>query len=363
MKLKNSILAAMLVTVGLFFSSNISFAKEINFEAFYSSGPFNGQTIGDTQLEPLSNVTLGATLLDSRGEEICSGTGTVLRYAMAHANGGDLKDVDYPKGGKGFGVNFEYTFNSGTSGQRNVYWPVFFCSNEDEPKVAVLAVNYDGSKAKFDHTTVVAGSCVISNARWSSSQVNLNESVGMKVDGTLGCKGKEATFQILTPGNFRVKKEIKANFPASQGGISQGMPVFTATTNWTPSEKGTFLFDVQVFGTESIGKFKSRSGNLNVGSGGTVTEVTRSEEFLPPYGISGFTDLFDKILTWLIRIAVPIGVIMITIAGALMLISQGNAQKVTQAKAVLRYAIIGLAIIFIGKGFITLLESIINLGK
>lgn len=361
LKLKNPVLVAMLIVFSLFFSSNSVIAKDINFDAFYSSGPFNGQTIGDTQLEPLSDVTLEATLLDPRGEGICSGTGTVLRYTMAHAIGGDLKNIEYLK--KGLGVTFEYTFNSGTSGQRNVYWPIFYCSNVDEPKVAVSAVNYDGSSVKFDHATVGAGTCVISNARWGASQVNPGDSVSMKVDGTLGCKGKEATFQILIPGDFRVKKEIKANFPASQTGTSQGMPVFTAMTNWTPSENGTFLFDVQVFGTESVGKFKARSGNLNVGNSGTVTEINRSEEFLPPYGISGFTDLFDQILTWLIRIAVPIGVIMITISGILMLISQGNLQKVTQAKTVLKHTIIGLAIIFIGKGFITLLESIINIGK
>ncbi len=98
--------------------------------------------------------------------------------------------------------------------------------------------------------------------------------------------------------------------------------------------------------------------------GGVKTEtktITAEEEFGPPFGIESFTDLFSAILTWLMRIAVPIGVIIIVISGVMMLASGGNPQKVTQAKTILKYAIIGLIIIFIGKGFITLLESILNI--
>src|SRR3989338_6205978 len=136
--------ATLIIIFGffIFFGTEKSFAaQEINFEAFYLSGPFKGQTIGDTQLEPLSRVALEATLLDPRGEGICDGTGTILRNTMAHAIGGDLKNVEYLEKGRRTFIDFE--FETGTSGRKNVYWPIFYCSNVDEPKVAVLAVNYD----------------------------------------------------------------------------------------------------------------------------------------------------------------------------------------------------------------------------
>ncbi|MEK7138928.1 MAG: hypothetical protein AAB799_01985, partial [Patescibacteria group bacterium] len=57
-----------------------------------------------------------------------------------------------------------------------------------------------------------------------------------------------------------------------------------------------------------------------------------------------------------------IAVIMIVYAGVIFLTSRGEPAKVTQAKQILLYAVVGLAIIMIGKGFITLIESILNLG-
>ena len=366
--------AILIIILGffIFFGTEKSFAaQEINLDAFYLSGPFKGQTIGDTQLEPLSRVALEATLLDPRGMGICDGTGTILRNTMAHAIGGDLKNIEYLEKGQRTFIDFE--FETGTSGRKNVYWPIFYCSNVDDPKKAVSAVNFDGSKIKFDHETVGAGTCNVSNARWGASSGEIGKSLDLKVDGTIGCKGKEITFKIFKPGYFTPEQTIKGIFPAAYTTMEGGMPVFLGTGKWTPNKTGKFLFDAEVPGTESTGKFKARSSEISItefgggGNGGstttTTTTVTGEETFLPPFGIQGFTDLFDKIITWLMRIAIPIGVIMIVISGVLMVISQGTPQKVTQAKTIFRYAIIGLAIVLIGKGFITLLESIINIGK
>ena len=66
--------------------------------------------------------------------------------------------------------------------------------------------------------------------------------------------------------------------------------------------------------------------------------------------------------TWLLNIAIPIAVAMIVYAGVMFLTSRGDTTKVAQAKKILLYAVIGLAIILIGKGFITLIESVLNLG-
>ena len=53
---------------------------------------------------------------------------------------------------------------------------------------------------------------------------------------------------------------------------------------------------------------------------------------------------------------------MIVWAGIRFLYSRGNPTEVTAAKKILQYAIVGLAIILIGSGFVTLIESILNLG-
>jgi hypothetical protein len=42
--------------------------------------------------------------------------------------------------------------------------------------------------------------------------------------------------------------------------------------------------------------------------------------------------------------------------------ARGDAGEVGKAKEMLKYAVIGLVIIFIGRGFISLIKSIINLG-
>lgn len=81
-----------------------------------------------------------------------------------------------------------------------------------------------------------------------------------------------------------------------------------------------------------------------------------------PLQAENILDLINIITTWLFMIAIPIAVVMIVWAGVIFLTSQGEPAKITKARQILLYAVVGLAIILIGKGFITLIESILNLG-
>ncbi len=81
-----------------------------------------------------------------------------------------------------------------------------------------------------------------------------------------------------------------------------------------------------------------------------------------PIQADNLVELIDVLATWLLNIAIPIAVAMIVYAGVMFLTSRGDTTKVAQAKKILLYAVIGLAIILIGKGFITLIESVLNLG-
>lgn len=84
--------------------------------------------------------------------------------------------------------------------------------------------------------------------------------------------------------------------------------------------------------------------------------------FSGPKGIKTLDDLFKAIINFLYYIAGPIVVIMIITAGLLFLFARDDSNKVQTAKKLLTYAIIGLAIILIGRGFIELLRTILALG-
>ena len=94
--------------------------------------------------------------------------------------------------------------------------------------------------------------------------------------------------------------------------------------------------------------------------GGKTTTTTF--EFKNPIEAENLIDLLDVIATWLFNISIPIMVAMVLYAGITFLISRGEPSKLTQAKNILLYAVIGFSIILIGKGFITLIKSILNLG-
>ena len=74
-----------------------------------------------------------------------------------------------------------------------------------------------------------------------------------------------------------------------------------------------------------------------------------------------FEELVTGIARWVGRIAIPIAVIVIIIAGIKFMIAKGDITKVAEAKKMLLYAVVGLAIVFIGGGFVSLIQSILEL--
>lgn len=95
------------------------------------------------------------------------------------------------------------------------------------------------------------------------------------------------------------------------------------------------------------------------GGGGTTTGFNFS--LRPPTGIKTFQDLVNVIGRWIFNLAIPIAVIMIIWAGVLMLTSGGKPEQFRKGMSALKYAVIGLAIVLIGKGFVSLIRSILDL--
>jgi hypothetical protein len=99
------------------------------------------------------------------------------------------------------------------------------------------------------------------------------------------------------------------------------------------------------------------------GGGGGGAPVTTQYVFnLPnPIGVMTFQDLVNIIGKWIFNLAIPIAVIIIIWAGVLMLTSGGDPSRFKKGSEALKYAFIGLAIVLIGKGFVTLIKSILDL--
>ncbi len=80
-----------------------------------------------------------------------------------------------------------------------------------------------------------------------------------------------------------------------------------------------------------------------------------------PLPTDDFNGLLVQIGVAIRDIAIPIAVIVIIWAGIQFLTANGSPEKISTAKKALWYAIIGLAIIFIGTGFVDLIKSILSL--
>ena len=73
-------------------------------------------------------------------------------------------------------------------------------------------------------------------------------------------------------------------------------------------------------------------------------------------------DIINIVSRWLFNISIPLAVMFILYAGFLMLTAGPNPAKVQEAKKIIINVVLALAIILIGRGFITLIRSVIELG-
>ncbi|OGN04783.1 MAG: hypothetical protein A2831_01955 [Candidatus Yanofskybacteria bacterium RIFCSPHIGHO2_01_FULL_44_17] len=104
------------------------------------------------------------------------------------------------------------------------------------------------------------------------------------------------------------------------------------------------------------------SSNANCGGGGGGGGGgPQSFEIPNPIGIDTFEELVNIIGRWIFNLSIPIAVIIIIYAGVLMLTSGGEPKRFQKGATALKWAVIGLAVVLIGKGFVSLIESILSL--
>jgi len=85
-------------------------------------------------------------------------------------------------------------------------------------------------------------------------------------------------------------------------------------------------------------------------------------EIKPPGGYDNLVDLVKAIGRFIFNLAIPVAVILIIWVGIKFMTAQGETTKITEARKMLLWIVVGLAIIFIGQGFVTLIQSILKLG-
>ena len=76
-----------------------------------------------------------------------------------------------------------------------------------------------------------------------------------------------------------------------------------------------------------------------------------------PEGLAG------RITNWIFNLAIPTAMGLIIWAGVMMLTASGNEQKFRTGTTILKYTLIGLAVILIGKGFVSLVKDILGGGS
>lgn len=108
-------------------------------------------------------------------------------------------------------------------------------------------------------------------------------------------------------------------------------------------------------------------GKCSVGGvrpGGPGTDVPfKWGIFNPLIGMSPNQNVFDLVVIiadWILNIAGSLIIILIIYSGVRFLISRGNPGEIQAAKNILFWALVGFGIILIGKGFIYLIESVLQ---
>ncbi len=77
-----------------------------------------------------------------------------------------------------------------------------------------------------------------------------------------------------------------------------------------------------------------------------------------PLSANTFTELVNNIISFLFYISFPIGALMISISAFIFLTSGGNPEKVTKAKNLIIWTIVGIIVIWMAGAIDSFLEEI-----
>lgn len=214
--------------------------------------------------------------------------------------------------------------------------------------------------------------CVLNNASWGGP-VEVGQSIRVLVSGT-GCQGFTVAINIYkdTAINFFIKS-AQITFQSDTQATGQ---VTITQKDFEGVYAGPTTIDI--FFKANAGGSEIESNNISLtgkapgisptpsGSGtpnsqGSPTSLKFSITN-PLKGTDNLGEFVSKLVSALFQLAIPVAVGLIIWGGILYLTSRGNPGQVEKAKTVIKWAVVGLAVIMIGGGFVNLVESILELG-
>lgn len=106
----------------------------------------------------------------------------------------------------------------------------------------------------------------------------------------------------------------------------------------------------------------SCSNNCKINDDDKIGTSTKIIEYDNPLKTDSIIDIVKRIADYFYYVAIAIVPIIMIYAAVLLLTAGGNDQQVTKAKKTFIWLVIGIAILLIGSGVITLLKDILNTG-
>lgn len=91
-----------------------------------------------------------------------------------------------------------------------------------------------------------------------------------------------------------------------------------------------------------------------------VADIVLAVEIENPLQANSFEELIGKIIDFLVKVGIIIAPIFIIFAGFLFLTAGGDPNKLNTAKNLILWTLIGIAILLVGKGFISIIEQILE---
>ncbi|HEY4506800.1 MAG TPA: pilin [Candidatus Paceibacterota bacterium] len=264
-----------------------------------------------TGINPAQPVTINFFVVDEEGvnqEHQCTG-GKKMFYALRHNIEGSVTNYEYIKTGEA--SSFEYQFSSGVDQQANRYSAVFYCYTANQGTQKSVVDSLVGQLSAFGQS-------------WISPEFNQRTraaTIDPDCDQVGSCSG------------YPIQNDCEAN-----------RCEFSPACSWTSSACVANAAEILP------------SVDPNAGA-------TQSFELPNPIGITTFEDLVNILGRWIFNISIPIAVAVIIWAGVLMLTAGAEPKRFQEGLKALRYAVIGLAIVLIGKGFVSLIQSILSLSE
>lgn len=188
----------------------------------------------------------------------------------------------------------------------------------------------------------------------SSGRANLTATTNSR------CGGRDVYFLICSQ-NTRGVQDCSTNFgqaKASGGTVKISNPIPSAFSG------NTSIFFRASIGDQTVdSKILSNQdfiGGVGIDGGESISFNFKLKNYLigDPKDISGVANIIGR---FIFNLGIPLAVIVIIYGGLRMLTSGGKLENYKEGLSALKYASLGLAILLIGKGFVSLVQSILSI--